>query len=193
MQPTECAIWGCLLNANRAERKNEDMKALENFLQLWPLVRAIEQSLQEKFSPLLIERLGSQVFLSGSPLLTPEHNAQIRNANIELRRQSLDSPEAVAKRLGFGFWRYLLAKRYESLLWAPALQHSFSSAAPKDRKLIEKRIREASVLRNQLAHHEHLGSGEVDSHLSSCFELLSWLSPTRAEGLRRSTFYIFYT
>ncbi|HET8684200.1 MAG TPA: hypothetical protein VFM54_20350 [Micromonosporaceae bacterium] len=36
-----------------------------------------------------------------------------------------ETPGRVVAELGFGFWRYLLARRYERVLWLPCLRHAF--------------------------------------------------------------------
>jgi len=40
-----------------------------------------------------------------------------------------DAPtlERLIPELGFGFWRYLLTKRYADVYWMPVLRHSFSA------------------------------------------------------------------
>jgi len=65
------------------------------------------------------------------------------------------SPPAgkVVAELSFGFWRYLLAKRYTALLW-PALRPAFPSLGGSDRRLLERPVANVHRLRNRVAHHE---------------------------------------
>lgn len=192
MRQTKCENGKCFFVSQDESPRSTSGDNLSQFLYLWPVVRSIELVMSEKFSEILIQRFGDEVFLSGSPLLTPEHNKQIEDANVELNGLQTSSAR-ILPRLGFGFWRYLLSKRYESSLWAPHLQHVFSAQAPRSRKLIENRVREILVLRNRLAHHEPLASPDFNDLLHKSFELLEWLSLEEASILRNSKYLIFYT
>lgn len=62
----------------------------------------------------------------------------------------------VVAELSFGFWRYLVAKRYQATAW-PALQKAFPRhpAGPSvPRRDIDDRMQRVHVLRNRVAHHE---------------------------------------
>lgn len=65
------------------------------------------------------------------------------------------SPPAgkVVAELSFGFWRYLLAKRYTASLW-PALRPAFPFLGGSDRRLLEAPVAIVHRLRNRVAHHE---------------------------------------
>lgn len=65
------------------------------------------------------------------------------------------SPPAgkVVAELSFGFWRYLLAKRYTAGLW-PALRPAFPFLGGSDRRLLEAPVATVHRLRNRVAHHE---------------------------------------
>lgn len=60
----------------------------------------------------------------------------------------------IVAELPFGFWRYLLAARYEQTLWTPALRHAFPYLRPQSRRTIAQRVERLHHLRNRIAHHE---------------------------------------
>jgi hypothetical protein len=59
---------------------------------------------------------------------------------------------AVVAELGFGFWRFLLASRYEHSLWLHALRNGFPGV--RDRRAIEAPVRRLHEVRNRIAHLE---------------------------------------
>jgi hypothetical protein len=59
----------------------------------------------------------------------------------------------VVAELSFGFWRFLLAKRYTAGLW-PALRPAFPFLASSDRLQLEAPVERVHKLRNRVAHHE---------------------------------------
>lgn len=69
----------------------------------------------------------------------------------------------------FGFWVKMLGRGgwsgadpdrerrvYDSLLWKPALRYAFPGVGPLDRVHVERGARQVQVLRNRIAHHEHV-------------------------------------
>jgi hypothetical protein len=60
---------------------------------------------------------------------------------------------AVVAELNFGFWRFLLASRYEHTLWLGAMRHGFPGAQG-DRVRVEKPVRRLHEARNRIAHLE---------------------------------------
>ena len=84
----------------------------------------------------------------------------------------------VIAELSFGFWRYLVAKRYQTTAW-PALQKAFpmhpaGSATP--RVEIEDRMQRIHVLRNRIAHHEPIFRRNVAHDYVDMLTLVGWIS-----------------
>lgn len=79
--------------------------------------------------------------------------ADVAKARSRLRRPA--TPGRVVAELPFGFWRYLLERRYQASLWPQALQHGFPNLTGRRRR---ETVRDAVVdlhgLRNRIAHHE---------------------------------------
>lgn len=64
-------------------------------------------------------------------------------------------PGKIVAELSFGFWRFLLARRYTASLW-PALRPGFPYLASADRRELEAPVARLHQLRNRVAHHEPL-------------------------------------
>lgn len=84
----------------------------------------------------------------------------------------------VIAELSFGFWRYLVAKRYQTTAW-PALQNAFplypdGSSTP--RVEIEDRMQRIHVLRNRIAHHEPIFRRNVGHDYADMLTLVGWVS-----------------
>ena len=73
-------------------------------------------------------------------------------------------PGKIVAELPFGFWRYLLARRYSATLW-PALRHSFPHLRRGDRARLERPVIRLHLLRNRIAHHEPLLRHDLDARL----------------------------
>jgi hypothetical protein len=57
--------------------------------------------------------------------------------------------------LGFGFWRFLLARRYQSDLW-PDLAGGFPNAPSRDRRGVEEPVVRLHDFRNRIAHQQRV-------------------------------------
>lgn len=80
--------------------------------------------------------------------------------------------------LSFGFWRFLLAKRYTAL-W-PALAGGFPHAPNRSRTTIERPVTRLHEFRNRLAHHERIWSQPIEDRYADITELLSYIDPDLA-------------
>ena len=69
-------------------------------------------------------------------------------------------PGKVVAELHFGFWRYLLASKYYTALWVPALSAAFPHLPVRDRKsasanrMVFDALGNLNKARNRVAHHE---------------------------------------
>lgn len=77
--------------------------------------------------------------------------------------------------LNFGFWRYLLARRYEATLWTPALRHAFPNLAPRSRTTVYRSVSELHLLRNRIAHHEPIHRRNLMLDALNMYRLLDWI------------------
>ena len=109
-------------------------------------------------------------------------NAHTKSKIAETSRQvSLRSGTATHSRLmselNFGFWTYLLAKNYESVLWTPALRHAFPGLSPARRCRVYEITLNLRILRNRIAHHEPILERDLLSDLRGAQGLVGWISP----------------
>ncbi|GIH06751.1 hypothetical protein Rhe02_48180 [Rhizocola hellebori] len=100
-------------------------------------------------------------------LLDPKCRADIASAVARLVQQRKQvTPDAIVAELTFGFWRYLLSKKYEHALWTPAIRHGFPHLRPQQRAELAEPVERLHRLRNRVAHHEpiHLRDLVADHH-----------------------------
>lgn len=109
-------------------------------------------------------------------LLQPRAHADIATARQRATRGGrLETRGRVVAELTFGFWRYLLASRYEATLWTPALRHGFPNLQPQRRQKVDRVVASLHVLRNRLAHHEPIHARNLARDIEDCLELLGWI------------------
>jgi len=91
------------------------------------------------------------------------------------------SPDRIVTELSFGFWRYLLAKRYHDSLWLPAIRHGFPHLRPQNRRVIAEPVERLHYLRNRIAHHEPIYLRNLQADIDDMRTVLGAMSPhTRA-------------
>ncbi|EFC81767.1 hypothetical protein [Parafrankia sp. EUN1f] len=92
-----------------------------------------------------------------APTRTLEARARqdIADARARIRRNNKTVvPGRIVAELNFGFWRYLLSRRYEATLWTPALRHAFPRLRPARRATVYEPVNRLVNLRSRIAHHE---------------------------------------
>jgi len=83
----------------------------------------------------------------------------------------------VVAELSFGFWRFLLAKRYTAGLW-PALRPAFPFLASSDRLQLEAPVERVHKLRNRVAHHEPLIAEPLAARYDNILTIVGAVDPT---------------
>ncbi|MDR0593953.1 MAG: hypothetical protein LBG60_11985 [Bifidobacteriaceae bacterium] len=84
----------------------------------------------------------------------------------------------VVAELPFGFWRYLLARRYLTVLWLPSLAAVFPHGNPNPtlrRSQVERAMSAAVFLRNRAAHGEPVHRRDLLTDYRSMVELCAWI------------------
>ncbi|MCF8587120.1 hypothetical protein [Gordonia liuliyuniae] len=85
--------------------------------------------------------------------------------------------KAVAE-LGFGFWRCLVAQRYLTPLWVPALNQAFPNGYRdiRERRLrVERNLAGLVTVRNRAAHHEPIHCRDLLADLRAAVEVATWV------------------
>ncbi len=105
--------------------------------------------------------------------LAHEDIAAARRRVRKLRRP--ETPGRVVAELSFGFWKFLLAKRYEATLWTGYLRHAFPNLQPQSRATVYRAMDELHTVRNRIAHHEPIHSRDLTADTLTIYRLLDWI------------------
>ncbi len=109
-------------------------------------------------------------------ILEDRARKDIATARTRIRRPSPTEGHAVAE-LTFGFWRYLLARRYQDNLWRLALRHAFPHLQPQTRSEVEKPVIRLHILRNRIAHLEPVHRRELLDDRQDILTVLGYICP----------------
>ncbi|TKG57687.1 hypothetical protein FCN18_38750 [Prauserella endophytica] len=115
--------------------------------------------------------------------------AQVWRRVKEIRRPTKPKPPvgAVVAELSFGFWRYLLAARYEHTLWLESIRHGFPHVHGR-RTAVDEPMRRLHQLRNRIAHLEPIINRELHRDAADIHAVVHAVCPKTAEwaaSLRR--------
>jgi len=89
----------------------------------------------------------------------------------------------VVAELSFGFWRYLLAIRYERSLWRTCLHRAFPGEG--SRKAVHAKMAVLHELRNRIAHHEPIHNRPLQQLYDDALTLTGWICPTTRNWMQR--------
>ncbi|MGH3373283.1 MAG: hypothetical protein ACRDP6_00950 [Actinoallomurus sp.] len=78
----------------------------------------------------------------------------------------------VVAELNFGFWRYLVASRYDRSLWRTILFRAFPGTS---RREVERHLAALHLLRNRIAHHEPIHLLDLAELRVLTLALASWV------------------
>jgi len=124
-------------------------------------------------------RVGSGNWFDG-PLLDEKGRRDLATAKAYAtdRGRKPELPGKVVAELSFGFWRFLVARRYQATAW-PALQKAFplhpdGGSAPRGD--VEDRMQRIHVLRNRIAHHEPVFRRNLQHDFGDMLTLVGWIS-----------------
>jgi hypothetical protein len=111
-------------------------------------------------------------------VLTEEAHTDIAVARARVRKKCHpETPGRVAAELGFGFWKFLLARRYESTLWTGHLRHAFPHLRPQKRATVHAAVDDLHLLRNRVAHQEPIHGRDLNRDVVTLYRLLQWIDP----------------
>ncbi|MGH3544375.1 MAG: hypothetical protein ACRDPW_00335, partial [Mycobacteriales bacterium] len=89
----------------------------------------------------------------------------------------------IVAELSFGFWRYLLAIRYERSLWRTCLHRAFP--AQGRRKTVHAKMAVLHELRNRIAHHEPIPNRPLGQLYNDALTVAGWICPTTRDWIHR--------
>ncbi|WP_327425482.1 hypothetical protein OG612_44030 (plasmid) [Streptomyces sp. NBC_01527] len=92
------------------------------------------------------------------------------------RKTSPTEGHAVAE-LSFGFWRFLLARRYQDNLWRLAVRHAFPHLQPQERRMVETPLISLHTLRNRIAHLEPVHRRDLLTDRENILTVLGYICP----------------
>lgn len=111
-------------------------------------------------------------------LLDRRGREDIAKARRRLRTQGYPiTPDRIVTELSFGFWRFLLARRYHVSLWVPTIRHGFPHLQPPTRPAIAEPVTRLHQLRNRIAHHEPIYKRDLAVDLHDARTVLGAISP----------------
>lgn len=86
----------------------------------------------------------------------------------------------VVAELNLGFWRYLIARRYDGTLWRYCLFRAFPGRRRAD---VERAIADLHVLRNRIGHHEPIHNRPIAELLTRALAVADWINPAAREWI----------
>ena len=106
-------------------------------------------------------------------ILDEHRHEEIATARERLRKGGkAETAGRVVAELNFGFWRFLLDKRYQPILWAQALRHAFPNLTPADRRVVYGPVVRLNEFRNRIAHHEPIHRLNLRRHHEEMLEIV---------------------
>ncbi|MEU9859104.1 hypothetical protein [Streptomyces sp. NPDC047974] len=121
--------------------------------------------------------------------LSVEARDDITKAQGRAARGSKGSPVPRGKviaELGFGFWRFLLARQYKTTLW-PDLAGAFPLAPKRALYVVEDPVKRLHAFRNRIAHHEGIWHLPLAKRWDDIQALLGFIGPAAADWVTDSS------
>lgn len=146
----------------------------------FPLLRHLERTLRHAMAEQLTTRFHRTDWWD-HPEIDLHHVSRRKITAIQRKlardRRRTPTAEAVQRELTLGFWVSLLGpgNDYETRLWRPTLRHAFPSYRGP-RKPLHQNLDTLRELRNQVAHHEPIGSRPLAADRDSAYRILGYLS-----------------
>ena len=122
--------------------------------------------------------LGGEWHENAHGLLADREMTDIVTAKLRLQRSRKSvSPGAIVAELNFGFWRYLLTKKYSSTIWPAVGRMAFPNMDHRRPQLLWARMGRLNDLRNRIAHHEPIHWRDIALDLADCLMVIRAVCP----------------
>jgi hypothetical protein len=90
----------------------------------------------------------------------------------------------VVAELTLGFWRYLVASRYERTLWLDCLRQAFPELRGRGmRRDVSDAVRDLHLARNRMAHHEPMFNRPIGDLRAEALRVAGWLCPVSRQWI----------
>lgn len=149
--------------------------------ELSPPLHVLEVTFRNQLHNALTQHHGVAWFDTLTSLSSYERNAISEAKNTLTRQHKPPDPGRIVAELNFGFWTSLYGRSHENDIVRPTIQLVFphyQGTRGLSRAVVAPLLRESRLLRNRLAHHEHV---VFDPSLPTTYrhmiELITWMSP----------------
>lgn len=157
--------------------------------QLWVVLGHVEvlarNVMHEQLTAWSLREFGeARWYLDAGAVFNHKTSADIAAARV--RAVHTGKPESVGRvvaELGFGFWRYLLAIRYERSLWRTCLHVAFPGQGR--RKAVHAKVATLHGLRNRIAHHEPIHDRPLQQWYEDALTVAGWICPSTRDWIHR--------
>jgi hypothetical protein len=137
----------------------------------------IRNAMHEQLTALSVgRRAGPAWYMALADDLSSEACATIADARRHATAHGrAETAGRVVAELPFGFWRYLLASRYERTLWRTGLYRVFPGQGR--RQPVHARLADLHQLRNRIAHHEPVYNRPLAQLHEDAMLVTEWVCP----------------
>ncbi|WP_086819321.1 hypothetical protein [Allokutzneria sp. NRRL B-24872] len=145
----------------------------------WRTLGHVEVLVRNAMHSALVDRSGrADWYVPLAGLLTEKAQKDIASAQARVARNGRTAtPGRVVAELPFGFWRYLLAARYDRTLWRTCLKDAFPGASGLRREVHDK-VAGLHELRNRIAHHEPVHNRPLRRLRADALVVAGWICPS---------------
>lgn len=185
--PYRAAVGGDLAAALRLYEWNREVASAFGAT-LGDVEVLLRNAMHERLTEWSAARFGEpRWYLDPSNVLTITAVGDVLSAR---RRATADgraeTPGRVVAELNLGFWRYLLASRYERVLWLPCLRDAFPGLRGRGlRKDLNARVAGLHFLRNRIAHHEPVHNRPLGQLWKDAMQVAEWICPVSRQWIAR--------
>lgn len=138
----------------------------------------VRNAMHEQLTAWSTARYGQPLwYLDPGRVLTQEARNDVTSARQRaIRNGRAETAGRVVAELNFGFWRFLLAARYERTLWLPCLRSAFPQLRGRGtRRDVHARLARLHDLRNRIAHHEPIHNRPLADLHAAAMTVAGWV------------------
>jgi hypothetical protein len=152
----------------------------------WADLGHLEVILRNALHERLTEWSTPNWYVGNRHLFTDRMRSLVDEARLRARRAGyVETPGRVVAELNFGFWRYLLAARYERSLWRPCLYRAFPGNGR--RRDVHDAVAALHQLRNRIAHHEPIYNRPLGRYHDTALAVAGWICPDTRQWIQRQS------